>query len=84
MKNKLLSVTILLIVSFITLFCVFETKKTLIKNKEGNMILYLKDNGYSNIEMVDISAWANDMTFTTNKGLVVVRFGQNGLFQIVY
>lgn len=76
---------ILLLLIPITFYVIFGVvRPKIIEGKEENMISYLEDKGYSNIEMIDVSGIYGQATFNTDKGTVVVRFSNNGLFQIVY
>lgn len=80
--KKALLPLLLLIVPMVIFFGVIKPK--MIESKEENMASYLRDQGYSSIEMIDVNVWYNQATFSTDKGDVDVRFTKNGCFQIVY
>jgi|688.fasta_scaffold1948279_1 hypothetical protein len=83
--NKFKKLAILATISITTLFIVFSIIiPNILRSRESEMKKFLSDMGYQKCEIVDVSGWRSQVTFSTNKGLVNVVTTRNGGLSIKY
>jgi preprotein translocase subunit YajC len=83
--NKIKKIIVLTIISITTLFIVFGfIIPNTLRSRESEMKRFLSDMGYQKAEIVDVSGWRYQVTFSTNKGVVNVVTNKNGGLAIKY
>jgi len=83
--TKIKKLVILTTISVISIFAVYGfIVPSALRSREPEMKRFLTDMGYKRAKLVDVSGWRNQVTFTTDKGVVNVVTTRNGGLAIKY